>query len=94
MILLAFQQFHSFTHRVSALRGRVARFWGLRIVRDEQRHFLGAVTPMLRAGTVDAYWYAAIALDTAYLRTLASSVPLDFALAERQPSRQRGRAVG
>lgn len=52
----------------------------LGLVRENQRLYLAAIQPMVRAGTVDAYWYAASAIDEQFLASLAALVPLDLAL--------------
>ena len=59
----------------------------LGLVREDQRLFLASIQPMVRAGAVDAYLYAARALDERFLQSLATLVPLDLALlATAEPS--------
>lgn len=50
------------------------------LVREDSRLFLGAIAPMVRGGTVDAYLYAASAIDAGVLQTLSALVPMDLAL--------------
>ena len=58
------------------------------LVREDGRLFLGAIQPMTRAGTVDAYLYAASALDTGLLKTLTALAPMDLALVAAAPPTQ------
>ena len=58
------------------------------LVREDQRLYLATIQPMVRAGTVDAYLYAASALDEQFLQSLSALVPLELALlATSEPTR-------
>lgn len=50
------------------------------LVREDRRLYLAAIQPMVRASTVDAYLYAASALDERFLKTVGTLVSMDLAL--------------
>lgn len=69
------------------IEARDSQTLAIGLVREDQRLYLAAIQPMVRAGSVDAYLYAASALDERFLQTLATLVPLDLAvLATAEPA--------
>lgn len=67
-------------HHPLFLAARDSQKLAIGLVREEQRLYLAAIQPMVRAGTIDAYLYAGSALDGGFLQSLVSLVPLDLAL--------------
>jgi hypothetical protein len=55
------------------------------LVRDDHRLFLGSVQPIIRAGAIDAYLYAANEIDAGFLAALAALAPVDLALVTSNP---------
>jgi hypothetical protein len=55
------------------------------LVREEARLFLATMVPIARGGTVDAYLYAARAIDAGLLTTLSALAQMDLALVAATP---------
>lgn len=52
------------------------------LVREEGRVFLGVIAPLMRAGTIEAWLYAARPLDGAWLARIAALAPAELAIVD------------
>lgn len=53
------------------------------VVREDGRAYLGAILPLMRGGTIEAWLYAARPLDEAWLQRLGALVPATLVLRDR-----------
>ncbi len=67
------------------IEARTTQEAAIGLVREDNRLFLGSIQPITRGDTVDAYLYAASAIDAGTLKTLTALAPMDLALVAAAP---------